>query len=254
MLASAFGGLRGRIEPAVALAVLAWLALGLWQHRVRLAAAGDRRLALAGLLFLLAALALPGVHRHTIFFAARWVAPAAVFLVLACPAPRWKWGLTRAVPWLLLFTLTAATTVAWRGFERQELAGLEECLDELPAGQKVLGLAMIRESPRIRGYPYYHLYAYAQVIRGGELNRSFAVEPSSLVVFRDLPKKYPWTDGLDWRPERFRQSDRDFFDYIIVYARPETHAFFLRDPQLDPLTAELPWRLYRVRSAAASAD
>ncbi len=252
MLLSAFGGLRGSLESALAVAVLAWSVLGLWQHRARLASAGSGRLALAGALFLLAALVLPGVHRHTIFFAARWVPAAAVFLVLACPAPRWRRGLASVVPWLLLVVLTVATTTAWRGFEREDLSGLEECLAELPAGQRVLGLAMIRESPRIQGYPYYHLYAYAQVLRGGELNRSFAVEPSSLVVFRDLPKKYPWTDDLDWRPERFRQSDRDFFEYIIVHAGDEKHAFFLRDPRLEPATAARPWRLYRVRRPATA--
>ena len=246
MLASALGGLRGAVEPAVAFVALVWLVLGLWQHRADLGTAIDRRLALPGLLFLLAALLLPGVHRHTIFFAARWVAPAAVFLVLGCPAPRLRWRLADALAGLLLVALTMSTALAWRGFERDELSGLEECLDALPANQRVLGLAMIRESPRIRGYPYYHLYAYAQVLRGGELNRSFAVEASSLVAFRDLPKTYPWTDNLDWRPKQFRQSDRDFFDYIIVYAEPATHAFFLQDPKLEPVTAELPWRLYRV--------
>ncbi len=248
MLSAAFGGLQGRLEPIVALAVVGWLTAGLWQHRAALAAAGDRRLALAGVLFLLAALALPGVHRHTILFASRWIPPAAVFLVLACPPPRLNAGLRHAVPWLLVVTLAGATSAAWMGFEQEELDGLEECLAALPPEQRILGLALIRTSPRIRGFPYYHLFAYAQVLRGGELNRSFADEASSLVVFRDLPKKYPWTDRLDWRPERFRESDRDHFQFLIAYATIETHGSFLRDPHLEPVTPERPWRLYWVRS------
>ncbi len=152
-----------------------------------------------------------------------------------------------AVAGLLLITLTTATAAAWRAFERQELAGLEASLAAIEGPAKVLGLDFVRTSPRIDGFPYYHLFAYAQVLGGGTLNRSFADDASSLVVFRDLPRSYRWTDRLDWRPERFRESDRDFFDYLLVHARPETHRSFLADPHLEPVTRELPWRLYRVR-------
>lgn len=247
LLGAVLGGLRGRVEPLLALAVVAWLLLGLWQHRAELAAAGDARLALAAALCALAVLALPEVSRHTIFFAARWAAPAAVFAILACPPPRLRPLLRDAVAWLLLAALTAATVVAWRGFEREELAGFEESLAAIAEDARVLGLDFVRTSPRIDGFPFYHLFAYAQVLGGGTLNRSFADDASSLVVFRDLPRRYPWTDRLDWRPERLRESDRDYFDYLLVHARPEVQRSFLADPHLEALTGERPWRLYRVR-------
>lgn len=252
LLGAALGGLRGEVEAIVAMAVAAWLLLGLWQHRRRLAAACEPRLALAGSIFFAAVLALPEVDRHTIFFAARWAAPALVFLVLACPPPRFgpSWRATAlrgVVPWILLATLVARTTAAWIGFENHELDGLRQSLDALPAEPTVLGLDLVRTSPRIHGYPYYHLFAYAQVLRGGELNRTFADEASSLVVFRELPKAYPWTDRLEWRPESFRRSDRDYFDFILVHGAPGGHAIFLADPRLEPVTAARRWRLYRVR-------
>ncbi len=36
----------------------------------------------------------------------------------------------------------------------------------------------------------------------------------------------------------------------MVYATPGTHASFLADPNLEPVTPEKPWRLYRVLSGA----
>lgn len=247
MLPAILGGLKGGTEAVVVLVVLGWCLLGLVQHRGELAAAGDKRLALVGLAFFAAALALPEVHRHTIFFAARWIPSAAVFLVLACPAPRLRPAFAIGVPALVVVTFVTATAAAWTGYEQEELAGLSESLEALPEDPAVLGLDLVRTSPRIHAFPYYHLFAYAQVLRGGELNRSFADDASSLVVFPELPWKYPWTDRLDWRPELFRVSDRDYFDYVLVHAGAQGHGFFLRDPNLEVLTGDRPWRLYRVR-------
>ncbi|MCP4663765.1 MAG: hypothetical protein GY856_50925 [bacterium] len=246
LLGSAFGGLQGKVEWMLALAVVGWLLLGLWQNRTRLGQATDRRLLLAGLVFALAALTLPEVHRHTIFFASRWTAPAAVFGVLALPPPRLRPLAEWALPWLLFAALITATANRWVAFERDELTGLEESLIRLPSGQRVLGLELVRTSPRIKGFPYYHLYAWAQVLHGGELNRSFADEGSSLVVFRDLPHEYPWTGGLDWRPRRLRLSDVPHFDYAIIHGDSRTHARFAADPKLIAVTTGGAWRLYRV--------
>ncbi len=255
LVGSAFGGLQGYVEWMLALAVVGWLLLGAWQNRTRLGRrAADRRLLLAAGIFALAALALPEVHRHTIFFASRWVAPAAVFLVLALPPPRLRPLVEGVLPWLLLAALTVATANRWIGFERDELAGLEESLTRLPSGQRVLGLELVRTSPRIKGFPYYHLYAWAQALYGGELNRSFADEGSSLVVFRELPHEYPWTGGLDWRPRRLRLSDLPHFDYAIIHGDAGAHARFAADPTLIAVTTGGAWRLYRVDAPQRQAD
>ncbi len=255
LLSNALGGLRGPLEPIVASAVAGLLALGLWQHRKAWAAAAAgwlRRPAgaagLAGLLFLLGVLVLP-IYHHTTSFAGRWLPPAAAFLVVACPPPRLRPLLPGVLAWLLALALVTSTVAAWRAFERDELAGVEPCLEQLPPGQRLLGLAFISQSPRLAGYPFHHVYAWAQVLRGAELNRSFAaIEPAGLVVYHDVPRKYPWTEGLDFYPRRFRAADRDHFQYLMVYANPATHASFLGDPHLEPVTPELPWRLYRVLS------
>lgn len=261
LLNSALGGLEGRAEATVMAGLLVWLVLGLaaafHRHRSRRedgtrdgdagAPDGRKPLALAGLMFLALGLCLPGVLQNTIFFASRWLPAAAVLLVLACPAPPLRPWLRHTVPYLLLASLTITTASTWIDFEDTELDGLHQALAAVSPGERVLGLDFVRTSQRIQGFPFYHLYAYAQVLHGNELARSFANEGSSLVVYRDLPRKLPWTEGLDWRARKIRRSDVDHFGYVIIFADPETHAVFLHDERLEPVTADRPWRLYRVR-------
>lgn len=246
-LSSALGGLQGTVEPALAIAVVLWLGLGLWQHRGDLRQTVHPPLLAAGLMFGIAAMFLPGVMQHTIFFASRFAPMAAVFLVLALPGPRLGPAVERALAAGLIFALSVATAVTWWSFEREELDGLDEVLASLPAEQRVLGLDLVRTSERVRGYPFYHLYVYGQVHAGGEVNRSFANEATSLVVYDDLPRSLPWTDGLDWQPQKLRHSDFAYFDWLIVNGDDETHARFRSDPQLEAATSSGRWRLYRIR-------
>ena len=78
----------------------------------------------------------------------------------------------------------ATTALTWVAFERRELTGLAAALERLPAQQRVLGLDYEQRSPLVRGRPFLQTYAWAQVLRGGTLNFSFASFPTSLVVFR----------------------------------------------------------------------
>lgn len=246
-LSSAFGGLEGSVETGVAVAVLLWLGLGLWQHRGELRRAAHPSLLAAGLMFFAAAMFLPGVVQHTIFFASRFVPMAVVFLVLALPGPRLGRAFETALPSALILALTLTTAITWHLFERQELDGLPAVLESLPTEPRVLGLDLVRTSERIRGFPFYHLYVYGQVVAGGEINRSFANEATSLVVYDDLPRKLPWTEGLDWKPQKLRHSDFAYFDWLIVHGDDEPQAIFFADPQLEPATSTGRWRLYRIR-------
>ncbi len=244
-LNSTFGGLEGSAEPILALAILCWLVLGLIQTRGR---GVHRGLLAAGAMFVVAALCLPGVIQNTIFFASRWLPMGAVMIALACPQPQIRGvrpALRAVVPYVVLACLTAATAAAWIGFEVEELDGLHEALAVVPPGERLLGLDFERTSERIKGFPYYHLYAWAQVMHGGELAHSFANLGSSLVVFRDLPRQFPWTDALDWRARRVRRSDVDHFGYVLIFGPPDAHAPFLADQRLTPVTEDRQWRLYR---------
>ncbi|MEM7583785.1 MAG: hypothetical protein AAF560_10430 [Acidobacteriota bacterium] len=257
-LNSAFGGLQGRVEPTLTLVVGCWLLLGFltwWRPslvgaRDAAAEGGHRSLLLAGICFVAAALTLPAVIQSTIFFASRWLPVGVVLLVLGWPQPRVRPLLRAAVPYLALASLTAATAAVWIEFEQRELDGLHAALAAIPTEQRVLGLDMVRTSERIKGFPFYHFYAYAQVLHGGELARSFANFGSSLVVYRDMPRKFPWTEGLDWRARKLRRSDIDHFQYLLIYGDHATQAPFRADPRLQPVTEERLWRLYRVAPPA----
>ena len=255
LLNSALGGLEGRVEPILGLAIVTWLILGVVSP-LRSAAGAPRHgrvhrgLLVAGTFFVALSLCLPAVIHNTVFFASRWLPVGAVFLVLACPRPRLRPFLAATVPYLVLASLSLATTTTWIDFESEELDGLHESLAAVPPGGRILGLDFVRTSDRIKGFPFYLLYAYAQVIHGGEVARSFADLGSSLVVFRDLPRELPWTDALDWRAHQVRRSDVGHFQHVLIFGSPERHALFLADERLTPVTADRPWRLYRVDSRA----
>ena len=254
-LNSALGGLEGWVEPVLALATLGWLILGLWTNRPVAARneiggperdRGHRDLLLAGALFIAAALCLPAVTQATVLFASRWLPAGIVLLVLACPQPRLRPALRAAVPYVMLASLTVASAAVWIEYENREIEGLHESLAAVPPGQRLLGLDYVRTSELIKGFPFYHLYAYGQVIHGSDLARSFANFGSSLVVFHDLPREFPWTEGLDWRARKIRKSDMDHFQHVLIFGPPEIHALFLADRRLTPLTSPRPWRLYRI--------
>ena len=254
-LNSALGGLEGRVEPILGIAIVGWLALivvsrmAAWdesQPQADDTGGGFHRGLLAvGLLLTAAALCLPAVVQNTVFFASRWLPAGAVLLVLAWPRPRLRPMLSAAVPYVVLASLAVATAAVWIEFEEQELDGLHEAL-AVPLDGRLLGLDFVHDGERIKGFPYYHLYAYSQVLHGGELAHSFAELGSSLVVHRDLPRENPWTEALDWQAHRVRKSDMDHFQHVLIFGGPEIHDRFLADGRLVAVTAERPWRLYRV--------
>ena len=95
------------------------------------------------------------------------------------------------------------------------------------------------------GRPFLQTVAWAQVLRGGTLNFSFASFSTSLVVFRsDLPP--PWTPQLHLFPRHLRSTDLDHFDYVIVNGPPDVHDGLVAAGRLAPVTTTGPWRLYRV--------
>lgn len=261
LVSSGLGGLQGTMEGAVVSCLVVWLGLGLaqawWVRRTGGATepgdSVDRSLLATGAFFGALALCLPGVVQHTIFFASRWVPVAAVFVVLALPPPRLRVLPQLLMPLLLAAGLAAATAATWMGFEAEELDGFPRALAAVQAGERVLGLDLVRTSERIRGFPYYHLYAWTQVLHGNLLARSFANEASSLVVFRDIPRENPWTPGLDWRARQVRRSDIDHFRWILVHGEGQVQQMFQADERLDPIGEPGRWTLYRRKGPARSA-
>lgn len=248
-----FGGLASGVETAALVVLLGWLALAVLAGRGREGAVrdGDRRLALLGGGMLLATLLLPDKYTNTIEMNTRWAAPGLAALVLAVPRPRLPRRTAAALAALFLAGYAAWTAATWRRFERVDLAGLPAALGALPAEPRVLGLDYRRRSPLLDNPPFLQTFAWAQVLRGGRLNFSFAEFPPSLVVYRD--GRRPWSSGLEWYPERLRPSDLAWFDHALVDAPPELHERIALHPAMTPVTGEGFWRLYRIEPPAAPA-
>lgn len=242
---SGFGGLHGGFEWIVAAVLFAWIGAALWTRRGELRGASDARLLLVAALFGFVAFALPDKYMNTLHFATRWAAPALAMLLLALPEPRVRRPAIPVFAAGLAVTFSLVTALSWATFEATELDGLQDAVDALPEKQRVLGLDYVRHSQVVRGRPFLQTFAWAQVVKGGELNFSFADFAPSLVKY-DPPRDKAWHPALEWYPRQVRPSDIAHFDYVLAGGNDETHARLASFQELEPVTSSGVWRLYRV--------
>jgi hypothetical protein len=246
-----FGGLRGPTEFGIATILALWVLLTVI-HGQRATStsspAPDREFLTAAAMFFTFALILPDKYTNTIVFAARWVPTGAALLLLGCPRLCWRPAATCAVTLGVLAVLSLATASAWRQFERSEMSGLEQSLAALPERPRVIGLDFVKESRIVKGRPFLQAFAYAQVLRGGTLNFSFAEFAPSLVVFRSPPEAR-WTRGLEWFPEWLQPTDLPHFDHALINGEEIIHTRFSALPGVRPVTREGRWRLYHIEAS-----
>jgi hypothetical protein len=140
----------------------------------------------------------------------------------------------------------AVTAAAWRAVAVEELTGLEPALAAVPENARVVGLDFVRFSQFVRGQPFFQDFAYAQVLHHGTLNFSFSEHGSSLVRDR-APRAPAFTSGLEWRPQRFRDSDLRFFDVALVHGDEHLHDWLAQHRGFVPVTTAGEWRLYRLQ-------
>jgi hypothetical protein len=245
-----FGGLQGGAEYLVLGVLSLWLVASVWQNRGDLRGKVNIDLSLLAVLFLLMGLLLPDQHMNTIQFAARWLPAAMIAAVLAVPAPTVMPRLHVPLAAVVLATFCLTTAVAWQRFERDELSGLDASLAALPPASRVIGLDFVKESEIVKGRPFLQTFAYAQVLRGGALNFSFAGFAPSPVVYRQREAQ-PWTPNLVWFAERVQKSDLGYFDYALLNGADRVHAAFAAEASLAPLTGSGRWRLYEVVDSRA---
>lgn len=244
----ALGGLPGAVEPALFSLFVLWIGLGMMRAlRGEAMRPEPQLLAAATMLFSLYCL-LPDKYTNTTDFSARWLPYVVVLALLSVPPPTSRRAWRAFLAAIGLAALMSATALAWRAWEREEMSGLDAALAALPPAPVLLGLDYRRETRLLDGSATFQAFAYAQVLRGGRLNFSFADFPHSLVVFD--PKREPtWTWGLEWFPWLLRSEDLRSFDHVLVHAGPEIQRVFARDPLLRPVTRRGAWRLYRTLAA-----
>ncbi|MDH4284614.1 MAG: hypothetical protein OEV35_04785 [Gallionellaceae bacterium] len=204
------------------------------------------------LIVLTAYLAMPDQYNNTILFAARWLPYVFIFLLLGCLAPlqaqKWSIGVLYFA-FAVLGAHTLLTASSWLKMEKEDLSGLQQAMEKLPAKQRVLGLDILQTSPTINTLrPFLAIHAYTQVLKGCETNFSFAEHASSLVTYKTTPLK-PFQIGLEWAPERVSMNDVYYFDYVLANADDEAHGKLASYLKIRPVTYEGRWRLYSVRQA-----
>jgi len=244
---ASFGGLRGSMEPVFFAVLVGWILMACLQNRRSLLAKMDKELLLLAAVLLVVALIFPDKQTNTIRFCQRWVPPAFAFLLLSLPEPRVRKSVLTAVVIAVVAAFFTLTSLHWVAFESSEMSGLKESLEALPEAPRVLGLSYIQESTIVRGRPFIQVFAYSQVLKGGELNFSFADFGPSLVVYRER-RRIPWTSALEWLPQNARRTDFQYFDYSLINADEKLHAMLSSEPSLKPLTGPGRWRLYKISS------
>lgn len=251
---AALGGLRGSAEAVFFCIIVAWVLAAWLMNRKDFLACADREILVLAVVFLVLALLLPYKYKNTLGFSNRWTPPAFSFLLLGLPRPRISRNVLTVAVVAVLVAFFATTTLSWIVFEKAEMSGLRESLAALPEAPRVVGLSYIKQSSMVRGSPFIQVFAYAQVYRGGELNFSFADFGPSLVVYRER-RRPPWTPGLEWFPERAKNSDLAFFDFALINGDESLHVSLAADPGLRPVTGQGRWRLYRLtRTATTNVD
>uniref|UniRef100_A0A7C4EW18 Glycosyltransferase RgtA/B/C/D-like domain-containing protein n=1 Tax=Desulfomonile tiedjei TaxID=2358 RepID=A0A7C4EW18_9BACT len=245
LVESAFGGIKGPVEYCLFLAVSIWAVVAIATNRKELRAGMDWELFAAGALFVFGSFLLPDIFMTTVLFNARWIPIGLLLLALSLPAIPVRLRLRQTAAAALLAGLSAVTILSWMDFEKKETSGLVEALAALPKSARVVGLDTIQSSHMIKGQPSLHMFAYAQALKGCTLNFSFADFSSSLVTYRDKTKK-PWTEHVEWFPERLTLADLQYFDYAIVNGFEDIHERIGSKPYFEPVTTDGRWRLYKI--------
>jgi hypothetical protein len=244
------GGSPNIMEEVITILVCGWLALSVIQHRRQLVAESSRTLLFAGGLMLVGYAVLPTKAVNTIHFNSRWLPFGTTLLLLALPAPQFRYVSVRGMHIFLaaLFTLFVGITVShWRAHEKEYMAGFDEALALLSPGDTVLGLTYFSDSPYVGGAPQMQAVAWAQAIHGATTNFSFAEHHSGIVNYR-TPRNVPWRNTLVWSPARARQTDTQHFDKVLVSGDDYVQQQYSTSLRLTRLTPENPsamWHLYR---------
>ena len=185
---------------------------------------------------------------------ARFPLLGALALPLWLPAPR-----ARAAAWLRavraaalcgLMTCAAGEAFVARGaiagFER-ESSGLDDVLAAIPQGQRTATLVFDRYSRHVGFAPFLHVGAYYQAERGGVSFFSFADFPQSPIRFRDDDRPPRVAPRWEWLPERARERDLAWFDYVITRGGPGRLA---NGKLFEPVGRFGRYRLFHKRGAA----
>ena len=199
--------------------VLGMTVLGVtaWALRGRLSTRPERVLPLA--LLVVAFLFFPAMFRGIVLLHTRLPCFLLPLLLLAVepaphdPSPRAERSRAAILGTILVWLAVLGVRLVAFNREAAEFHDLEA---KLPAGLTMRPLVFERNTRVFPGVPaYLHFSAYYYVEKGGTQGYSFAMYPISVIRLRpDVPVTMP--GGAEWRPDLFRASEIDEYDYFLV--------------------------------------
>jgi hypothetical protein len=241
---AALGSLTSPILYLCLAAIATYILIVILIHKKDLWESIDKDLLLASAMLLLATQVLPDLFAGTLFFSDRWLAPGIVALLLSLHCIPWNPQILASSFCVIVGLYSAVTTVNWMEFEKEEMSGLTQAISALPASSSVFGVALNPESNILTGVPRLHMFAYAQVLKGGKLNFSFAQFHNSLVMFKD-PRPL-WGRILVQLREVPPLPLLYGHEYLLVGADDSHHRHLASTPYLRARTNSGNWRLYKI--------
>lgn len=173
----------------------------------------------------------------------------AFFAVLL---PRPRTDLHGALPLALAGALSIAASVnvahEVRAFERDEVAGFDELLQQLPQGRRLLSLNFEPRSIHVNANVFGYFGSYYRARYGGVASFSFNEVPHWPVQYRaeQRPPGQP-ANGVSWgNPCMFRNSrDGAYFDYLLVRGDHDPIAEGPPGPTWELIGSARAFHLYR---------
>jgi len=175
---------------------------------------------------------------------ARFPLLAAIFalVVLRPVGSRWLRGAVVAGATVLALVSAATVSDAALAFE-EETGELDDALEAIPEGSRVVGLIYDRQSQHVRFAPYIHAVAWAQAERGGAAMFTFADFPQSPIRFREDDRPPPVPPRWEWEPQRVQPAQLGWYEYVLARGGPGRIA---RTPGVEPVYRGPRWSVWKL--------
>jgi hypothetical protein len=249
---AALGAIQGPLELSFITALLVWISAIVVTKRKSLRDNIDKPLFVAALLFLLAFWCLPSSYMNTVFFNSRWLPFGLVLLLLSLPALGFSKIIQIGCGLTFLATFSFATTLATKNWDREEFVGFAKAIELIKPSDRVFGMDLFGNGVYLKGRPGLQAFAWAQALRGCEINFNFTEHFSGAVQYRKTlaPSR---SHELNWSPARATTNDLREFNLALINAQQTTHDLMTKRYDLHPVAKYQPvdtgvsaWRLYHI--------
>lgn len=242
------GSIFSDIESIFCMLLGLWLAGVLatrWRELPKLV---SRPMMAAAILLLSAYALLPDTYMDTLHFNQRWLPCGIVLLLLALPVPKIPKG-GQVFSWYvgglalgIICIFSVVTIRYWQLWADEELDGFIEAMDRVGRVERVVGLNFYGNTV-MKGQPGLQLIAYAQALKGAEIQFSFTQHYTGVVQYK--PGVHVAQYSV-WFPVVMTRAQLRRFDWVLVNGDEHMQTFARNRWGLVPADdGKHMWRLYR---------